>query len=188
MTPIDRDVIRRKLLRTFCLIAGGLATAALILGFLPGTETYRDTNDCFGNALGGLFSAHHGRRPPCESHYVYVATTPVVAHWNWLLGFLFMLFAPGILIWRKPRIAFALLWALWAIGAGTVGFLASFDLGDWSVKTVELWPIYAFGVVMFGLLLLLIALLPIACGVFAWVTRNRPEPPVVLAPARVVRS
>ncbi len=112
----------------------------------------------------------------------------MVAHWNWLLGFLFVLLAPGVLIWRKPRIAFALLWSLWAIGAGTVGFLATFDLGNWSGKTVELWPMYAFGIVIFGLLLLLIALLPIACGVFAWVTRNRPEPPVVLAPARVVRS
>ncbi|MBA3393735.1 MAG: hypothetical protein H0T89_13895 [Deltaproteobacteria bacterium] len=184
MTPIDRDTLRRKLLRTFCVIAGGLATAALILGLLPGSETYRDTNDCFGHALGGLFS--HGRRSPCESHWVYVATTPVVAHWNWLLGFLFVLLAPGVLIWRNARIAFALLWSLWAIGAGTIGFLASFDLGDWSVKTVELWPMYAFGIVIFGLLLLLIALLPIACGVFAWVTRNRPEPPPALPRATVV--
>ena len=151
----------RLLLRSLIAIAATIATTAFVFGFFPGVEVYRKD--------------------------LFLGTRPVVEHWNWLLGILVIYLAPGALIWRRPRISLALLWSMWTIAVTVVLFVATFDLGDWSVQIVQLWPSAVFGYLMSALLLLLIAVVPVACGVFWWVHRERPTPPA-LPTARLVKT
>jgi hypothetical protein len=149
----------RMMLRVLVAVAATTAAIAFVFSFFPGIELYR--------------------------HDVYIDTLPVVEHWNWLLGILVILLAPGALLWQKPRISYALLWSLWTIAVSTLVFVATFDLGDWGVRTVALWPHAVFGFLMFSLLFLLIAIIPIACAVYWWATR---EPGAPLPVARLVKS
>ncbi|MBA3501263.1 MAG: hypothetical protein M4D80_25090 [Myxococcota bacterium] len=157
----------RTMLRVLVAIAATIAATGFVFSFFPGLEVYRITS---------------GR-----SETLYVDTLPVVEHWNWLLGVLVILLAPGAVIWRKPRISYALLWSLWAIAVATLVFVATFQLGDWGVRTVALWPHAVFGFLMSGLLFLVIAIVPIACGAYWWMTRERPVRPM-LPVARLVKS
>ena len=150
---------KRWMLRGGVALTLALAAAAFVLGFFPGIEIYRGTD--------------------------FVETRQVVERWNWCLGILLLLVAPGIVVWARPRIAYALLWSLWTIASSVIVFLATFDLGDWSVRTVELWPMHVFGLVIFALLFTIIAVIPIGCAVYWWVTRERPFRPV-LPVARVI--
>ena len=152
---------QRTMLRIIVAIAATIAAIAFVFSFFPGMEVYRNET--------------------------FVETRPVVEHWNWLLGILVIYLAPGAVVWRAPRIAFALLWSLWTIAVTVLVFVATFDLGDWSTYTVVLWPQVMFGYVMFALVFLLIAAMPVACAVCWWVTRERPAQPQ-LPVARLVKS
>jgi len=148
------------MLRCGVALTIALAVAAFILGFFPGVDVYRG-ND-------------------------FIETRQVVERWNWSLGILVLLVAPGIVVWARPRIAYALLWSLWTIASSVIVFLATFDLGDWSVRTVELWPVKLFGLIIFSLLFTIIAVIPIACAVYWWVTRERVRR-IELPTARVIK-
>lgn len=150
---------QRTMLRIIVAIAATIAAIAFVFSFFPGMEVYRNET--------------------------FIETRPVVEHWNWLFGILVIYLAPGAVVWRAPRIPFALLWSLWTIAVTVLVFVATFDLGDWSTYTVVLWPQVMFGYVIFALVFLLIAAMPVACAVCWWVTRERPaELPV----ARLVKS
>lgn len=151
---------QRTMLRILAALAATIAAIAFVFGFFPGVEVYR--ND------------------------VFIETRPVVDHWNWLLGVLVIYLAPGALVWRKPRIGFALLWSLWTMTITVLVFVATFDLGDWTLQTVVLWPQALFGYLMFALVFVLIAIMPVACAVLWWVTRDRPVRPS-LPTARVLK-
>lgn len=151
----------RTLLRALIAISATIAAMAFVFCFFPGMEVYR--------------------------HEVFIETRPVVEHWNWLLGILVIYLAPGAIVWQKPRIAYALLWSMWTIAVTVLVFVATFDLGDWSVHTIVLWPQAVFGYLMFALVFLLIAVVPIACGVYWWATRERAPGPT-LPVARLVKS
>ena len=151
----------RTMLRVLVALATSIAAAAFAASFFPGIEVFR--------------------------HGVYVETLPVVQHWNWLLGILLIVLAPGAYLWKKPQISYALLWSVWAITVSSVVFVATFELGDWSVRTVALWPHAVFGFLMFSLMFLIIAVVPIACGVYWWATRDRAVRPT-LPIARLVKS
>jgi hypothetical protein len=151
----------RLMLRTLIAIAATVATMAFVFSFFPGVEVYRN-----GEFLG---------------------TRPVVEHANWLLGLLVIYLAPGALLWKQPRLPYALLWSIWTVIVTGVAFVATFDLGDWSLRTVQLWPAAVFGYLMSALLVLLIIVVPIACAVFWWFTRERPAP-TSLPTARLVKT
>jgi|MudIll2142460700_1097286.scaffolds.fasta_scaffold25913_2 hypothetical protein len=157
----SRELALRTMLRILVVVALCLGTAGFVLGFFPGYEVYRRD--------------------------VFIETRDVVEHWNMFLGMLVLYLAPGAIIWRKPSIGYALVWSLWTMAVTMVVFVATFDLGDWSVRTVHLWPYSLFTFLMLALVFLLIAVIPIACGVFWWVTRDRVQPPA-LPTARVVKS
>jgi hypothetical protein len=159
---MDRELAKRTLLRILVAIAVTLGATAFMFGFFPGVEVYRRD--------------------------VFIETRAVIENWNWFLGLLVILLAPGLLVWRTPLISYALLWSIWTIVVAVLAFIASFDLGDWGIRTVALWPHAVFGVLMFSLLLLLIAVVPVACGVFAWVTRDRVIPQPELPVARVIKT
>jgi hypothetical protein len=150
-----------NVLRGLVSAAAVLAVSAFIIGFFPGVEVYHDD--------------------------VFIETRAVVEQWNWFLGALVILLAPGALLWMRPRMSYALLWSMWSIAVAMIMFVASFDLGDFAVRTVALWPAGVFGVLMFALLFLLIAVVPVTCGVLWWITRERPLR-VELPVARVIRS
>jgi hypothetical protein len=154
---MSREQAQATMLRVLVLIAVVLAATAFVFGFFPGVEVYR------GNE--------------------YVETRAVVEQPNWFLGILVLLLAPAAGIWRAPRIAYALLWPLWAIALSVIVFAATFKLEF--IRTVSLWPDAVFGFLMFALLFLVIAVVPIACGVCWWITRDKPAR-VVLPVARLV--
>lgn len=158
-----------SVLRGLVASAVVLAATAFVIGFFPGIEVYRDDH--------------------------FVETRAVVEHWNYFLGALVILLGPGAVVWMRPRMAYALLWSMWSIGLAMVLFVATFELGDLSTRTVALWPAGVFGVLVFALLFLLIAVVPVACGVLWWITRERAASPtgdkplrVALPVARVVTS
>ena len=155
----DRDAARQKLLRILVAVAVVLGAAAFLLGRLPGLDIYRGET--------------------------YVETRPIVEQWNWFLGFLVGMLAPGFVVWRRPRLAYALLWSLWVVAFVAVVLVATFDLGNWDVRVVVLPAHAVFVRVMWSLLAHLIAIVPLACGVFWWVTRDRPAAPP-LPTARVI--
>ena len=156
----DRDTANRVMLRIHVAIAASIAATGFVFAFFPGFEVYR--------------------------HGVLVDTRPVIEQWNWLLGILVILLAPGAIVWRSPRTGYALLWSLWTIAIATLVFVGTFDLGDPRVRTVALWPHAVFGYLMVALLLHLIVVIPIASGAFWWITRDRPVRPT-LPVARVLR-
>ena len=150
-------------LRVLVAIIVTLAAMAFVFGFFPGIEVYRRES--------------------------FVETRAVIEHWNWFLGILVLLLVPGAVVWTRPRIAYALLWSMWTIGLSMVVFLATFDLGEpgaWTTRTVALWPHAVFGLLMFAVLFLIIAVVPIACAVLWWITRERPVT-ITLPTARVIR-
>ena len=151
---------QHTMLRIMVAIAATIAATAFTFSFFPGMEVYRDAT--------------------------FIETRPVVEHWNWLLGILVVYLAPGAIVWRAPRISYALLWSVWTIAVTVLVFVATFDLGDWSTYTIVLWPQVMFGYLMFALVFLLIAVMPIACGVYWWVTREAPTRPQ-LPVARVLK-
>ncbi|MDQ3367647.1 MAG: hypothetical protein M3680_19675 [Myxococcota bacterium] len=179
----ERDDSKRRLLRTVCLIAGALGVAMLGLGALPGLEVYADARNCLGHAFAGVFS-HGGSSSACEPHYVLDHTERVLAEpLAWLA--LIAIVGFGVLVWFRPKLRYALLWSLVTIGLGALALVAMFDLRLFE-HTVALWPSRAFGVLALALFFHLIAVVPIACACFAWLTRTRPEPPPELPRATLV--
>jgi hypothetical protein len=150
-----------SVLRGLVASAVVLAATAFIIGFFPGIEVYHDD--------------------------AFIKTRAVVEQWNWFLGALVILLAPGVAVWMRPRMSYALLWSMWSIAVAMIMFVATFDLNDFAVRNVPLWPAEVFGVLMFALLFLLIAVVPVACGVLWWITREKPLR-VELPIARVVTA
>jgi hypothetical protein len=178
----DRDVAKRRMLRTVCVVAGALGVGMLALGALPGFAVYADSANCFGRAFAGVFS--HGHASPCESSYVLHHTERVIDEplsWLALVGILGF----GVLVWVRPKLRFALLWSLATVGLGALAVVASFELHLFD-RVVQLWPSQVFGLLAVALIFLLIAFVPAACAVFLWIYRTRPTPPPELPRATVV--
>lgn len=184
---VDRERGKRLMLRILCGLAGACGLGIFAMGALPGLEIYTDVNDCVGHALAGL--AAHGGGRPCESHYTLQHTERVLdTPLQWLA--IALLLAPGVLVWLRPKLRFALLWSVLAIPCGYLAVMASFDLHLFE-RTVALWPLNVFEPLALGLFVLLLLVIPIACLVFAIYTRRRKPgspPGGVLPSARVVRS
>lgn len=180
------DRLQTRLLRALVLAATVLGVAAAILGFVPSVDVYEDSSDCFGRALSSLF-AMHGGAGACESTWEPVATRSAAEQPAEMAAYFLTLVAPGLVVWRRPRAAYALAWTLFAMVATFAMIVLTFELfGGWGVRTVERWPAQLYGAVSSALLIELIVVIPLACVVLAIVARLRPRPPA-LPEARVVR-
>ena len=153
-------VARRIVLRIIIVLAWALAAIAIVLGFFPGAEVFE--------------------------RGVYVDTVTVGGRANWAAGYVLLLVLPGVFLWRRPQLAYGLLWSLWTIGVTVLLLVATFDLSSGDRMHVPLPALRAFALTMKGLLGLLILALPVASALVWWLTRERPEPPVSLPRARVV--
>lgn len=172
----SKDWLRSALRVTaFGVIA--LCGIAMVLGWLPGTEVYRDSNDCFGRALGALFSAHGGgARSSCESHYVLVRVERA-GGWALMAALLpVVLGAIAVQRWPRPLIAWLLAFGTFAVLA--IAIAVTFDLDLFSLEhEVALWPSYAVTAIL-GVLALILLLLFVAMpiiGFVRWRARRRAE-------------
>ncbi len=145
------------LLRTLVALAFLLAAAAFMFGVMPGYE---------------LRSGD---------------TYPAISRPQWLLGFFVLLLAPGIAIWRKPTIGYALCWSLWGMALTVTTLVATYGVDQWRHVAAVLWPARAFAIAVLALVGLVIGLVPIATGVCWWLTRDKVVPPT-LPRARVVKT
>ena len=179
-------VVKTRILRGIVIAISILGTIAIVFGFLPGIDVYRDASNCFGHAFASLFS--HASSRGCQSSWQLVETRSVVDHPIWMALYFGVLMAPGWLVWRYPQLKLLLVWTLVAIGTTFAMIVATFDLGSWTERTVQLVPAYVFGVAVTVMLSTLIVGLPVFCAIYAFVTRKRPPPKVELARARIHRS
>lgn len=158
-------------LRVTALGLIALCAIAMVLGWLPGTEVYRDSNDCFGRALGALFSAHGGgAHSSCESQYVLVR---VERAGGWaLMASLAPVVLGALAVWRWPRPLVAWLLAFGTFAVLAVAIAATFDL---DLSLVEhhaaLWPSYAVTVIV-GVLAVILMVLFVAMPIIGVVRRR----------------
>jgi hypothetical protein len=181
-----RDYVRTRFLRVSVLVIVVLGAAAIVISMIPSVEVYKDANDCFGHALGRVFSAHGGGRSSCESSWVLVDTRPP-ANVASMLSYLAIVLAPAMVIWKWPRLGFAVAWSPWTMVASVVMILSTFELfGDFALRTKQLPLAHVFDWVMVVLLVGLMLVIPVATLVIGIATRKRPPPPPVFPTARVV--
>jgi hypothetical protein len=161
-------------LRTTGLVVVVLCVVAMIVGMLPGTEIYRDANDCFGQALGQLFSAHGGGHGRCEAHYVHVGTERA-GGW-WMILALLPVALGGLAVRRWPRIWVALLWPLGAFVLLVIGILLALDIEIFSLThKVMLWPAKTVGIVLtaIGFIMLELFVEMLIVGIWRLYARRR---------------
>jgi hypothetical protein len=171
--PDETDWVR-SVLRATALGVIILCWLGMAVGMLPGVKIYEDTNDCFGRALGSLFSAHGGRGSTCEPHYVYVRTDKACGFEAVLV---FSAVALGALAVRRwPRLLVAWLWPVVSFAAVAITFVLTFELDLFSTEhEVALWPAYVVGalaVLVALILAALVAVVPIVAGL-RWRARRR---------------
>ena len=148
-----------RVLRVVALAVIVVCGLAMVIGLLPGTEIYRDANDCFGHALGSLFSAHGGGGH-CEAHYKLIGTRPAGG------GELILALTPvvlgGLAVRRWPRPLVAGLWPVGAFVLLVIGVVITFDLDLFSLEhKVPLWPSYVVSALL-GLIALVMMVLVVA--------------------------
>jgi hypothetical protein len=178
--------VKAKILRGIAIGIAVLGTIAIVLGFVPGVDVYRDGNECFGQALGSLFS--HGSSRGCQASWQLVETRSVVDHPLWMALYFALLMAPGLLVWRFPQLKLLLVWSLIAISSTFLMIVATFDLGSWSERIVQRWPAYLFGAAVTIMLSVLIVGLPVFAAIYAFVTRTRRPAKPELPRARIHRA
>ena len=174
----------RRTLQFLVLCAVALGAGLVILGFLPGYEVYRDVNDCsersWDHLRSTLLMGHghstHDRASECAQSYVFVESRRVSENPLGLLVLLLGLLAPGAAVWRRPRLVTALLWSV-TVTSVVVGYFAFFFSLNFegmfsSSRTVELWPAQLFSNLLLSLFVLLVAIVPLTCGVLACINAD----------------
>jgi hypothetical protein len=192
---VTHDPAKARLLRTACAVVAAMAVALVMLSTMRGSQVYRDRNACGARAWTAL-SFEHRAQVACEPDWAFVGTERVADPLA-TAAFLALLLLPGLLVWYRPRISFAILWAFADLAIAWLVFLWTFRVDDWaaSMRTVELWPAQLYGAILVALLASVIAILPIACGVYALLARftrapveEELPPPAPLPAARIVSS
>jgi len=172
----DNDTLRQSL-RIQALVVIALCGVAMILAWFPGVRVYREANDCFGHALGQLFSAHGGGgHSTCESRYV-LEGTKLAGSWKTMLAL-----APVVLggfamrRWPRPLIAWAC--TLPTLVLLVIALLLTFDVQIFSLDhEVPMWPTYVIAVIAAIIALIMTELfvaMPIV-GFVRWRARKRAE-------------
>lgn len=127
----------RTFVRVVALTLAGLCLVAAVCTRLPGYQTYRDRNDCSGQALDHLFSFEHDGDAPCDPDWLDTGTLPA-ADWGIFLAIVPML-AIALALARRPRPGWAVAWSVGTLGLTIAWIVATFSLGgDWfSGRRVE---------------------------------------------------
>jgi hypothetical protein len=171
-------------IRVIALVIVGLTVVAAVCATLPGSRIYRDSNDCAGQAWGGLFAMHHGERPACVSEYV-VASTKAAGELS-LAVVLVPLIGGGLLVAASARPIRALAWSVATLVISILFLFLTFELDldlMSSTRTQVLWPARALAYSLAASYLLLLVI-----GIVGYraAREQRPEPPAPL-PTAVVR-
>lgn len=164
-----------RVLRVVALTVCAVCGVAMVIGWFPGMDVYRDTNDCFGRALGALFSAHGGGgHRTCEPHYVYVGTR-LAGGWN-LMASLAPVVLGGLALWRWPKLWLAWVWPVLMFALLVVSVVLTLDFDIFSLEhKVPLWPSYVVSALM-AILALVFVVLVVAVPIIAlvrWRARRR---------------
>jgi len=134
----DLETARRVVLRSSCLVTGGLAIAVAVLGFYPGYK------------LSGR-----------ELEVVPVASSPLG-----LVAVMAILLGVVAYVWRRPTIANALLGSVVSVGVSV--FMLVLTAPPFDDRTVHALEASAVATrVVLALVTVQIALVPIACGLLA---------------------
>jgi hypothetical protein len=153
-----------RVLRGVALAVIVVCALAMVFGMLPGTAIYRDANDCFGHALGSLFSAHGGGGH-CEAHYKLIGTKPAGGFELALALLLVVLGALAVRRWPRPLVA-----GLWPVGAFVllvIGAIVTLDFDIFSLEhKVPLWPSYVVSALL-GLIALVMMALVVAMPIIS---------------------
>jgi hypothetical protein len=152
-----------------------LTAIALFFGFFPGANIYRDTSNCFGRALGALFSAHGGGGDGgCTATYVFDHTESAGGWELWAALVPVALLA--LLVRRRPTPALAVAWALSGFLIAIAVIASTFELDLFSEYSRQtLWPSHAVtGAVIgiYGVLALVTVVAPTTAAVRA-IRRHR---------------
>jgi len=159
--PDGSTPVLARRLRLFTVVVAALGLVTSIFGFFPGTRVLDDSNNCFGTAIGALFTEAHSHG--CQPSYDRVATTRMAGGLPVLL-YVVLALAPAILVRADPRPRRVWQWTLWSfaavIPAGLMFFVLEFHL-DLFARTVTLWPTRVVEAGIIALQLLLIVGLPV---------------------------
>jgi hypothetical protein len=138
---VESDRLARGL-KLIALLVIAMCAIAMVVGLFPGKHVYRDANDCFGEALGRLFSAHGGGGgSTCAPDYVFVRRE-LAGGWQLMLA-LAPVVLGGLAVWRWPRIFVAALWPVIAFVLLVISIAIALDFEIFSLEhTVLLWPSY----------------------------------------------
>jgi hypothetical protein len=154
----DSEPDKRLMLRGFCLVTGALAAALAVLGFFPGYESYSG-------------DGHPEVAPVANAPFGLALMMAIVV-------------AIAVHVWRRPLLANALLGSM--ISVGTSVFLLALTAPPFeSDHFLALRAAAIANQLVLALVVVQIVALPVACGLFAWVTRARR--PDRIARARVHR-
>lgn len=157
---------KTALLRILCVVAAVLAVGAAVLALLPGLAVYRDLHHCASLGIAG-----------CTPRYELLEVRRVVDTPGLVVAFLVAMLAPAAAVWWRPLLRHALLWSLLSIGTAAFALALSFVGPAWDLHHLPLWPQRGFDIALCGLLVVQIAVVPIACGIYAWATHTpRVEP------------
>jgi hypothetical protein len=131
----------RTFVRVIALTVVALCLVVAVCARLPGYQTYRDRNDCAGEALDHLFSMEHDGDAPCEPDWLDTGTRPA-ADWA-VFCLLVPMIAIGLLLARRPSPRWASLWSGVTLGGSFALFIATFSLDfDFSgPRVVDLAPV-----------------------------------------------
>ena len=161
--PLARRL--RRVVRLACVV-GALALA---LGFLPGERIYEDSNNCFGNAVAGMFMTEHG--PSCTPAYDKLVETRLAGGLPLAIA-LVLLMLPGYFVYRGPSRSLAIMWSLWTLIVGVLYLMFTFDLVLFD-RAVILWPERAVATLAGTLGVLVVVVAPL---VAAFTRRGSPIP------------
>ena len=154
-----------RVLRAVALAVIVVCALAMVVGLLPGTKIYRDASECFGHALGNLFSAHGGGGGHCEPHYRLIGTKP--AGGFELVAALIPIVLGGFAVRRWPRPLVAGLWPVGAFVLLVIGVVVTLDLDIFSLeRKVPLWPSYVVSTLL-SLIALVMMVLVVAMPVIS---------------------
>jgi hypothetical protein len=167
----DDERTKARILRGIVAAVLGLGLLAFVLALMPAIEVWKDMGPDFG-----------WRRVDARSAAEHPASMIV---WG-----LFVV-GPGVLVWFRPRLTFACLWSLIALGATTMWFVVTADMPGYLptiyVHYVSKWPAQAFDLVVVFLVGSIVVALPVFCGAFAFITGRLETVAATLPAARVVR-
>lgn len=174
---------RERFLRSAVVVLASMAIVASVVALLPGVEYYEDANSCAGKAFANR--ASDIGIVDCDERWELVRVDRA-GGWAAVVFFAGAML-PGLLLFCRPRIGYAWLWAVLMIG-GAYGYaIATFKL-HFSTESRTLWPAEAIAFLSIAITIGIVIVVPVGASLMAAATRPRPAPLPVFPRARVVRT